>query len=341
MFFDFSFSFPMNNTWINCEVILENFPPPPPKMSMVVKSLYCIFILVFSLTAFTGNVLVIASVSMVRMLQKRTHAFVVAVACADIGVAIFVMPFRLYEEWNGGWYLGESFCLTVNMFDGVFCSVSICTLCSLAIERYLAVCRPFLHAKITPGMTMAVIFGSWGVTIALWSIFLFGQYNITGIEDFAFCMLDEACPMIMNVLSSATLSIIFFWLSSPVMIFCYIRIFLTAYRHINVIYSTTVSDDDNKLQLAFSQTVKAAKTLGIVIGCFLTSWLPFFTVLIGDAIDNFQWPVQLKIAVMWLGYLNSMMNPFLYYTFSAEFKTAFRNIVKCKRGISNNRDGHF
>ena len=328
----------MNNTWINCEVILAHFPPPPPKMSMVVKSLYCIFILVFSLTAFTGNILVIASVSMVRMLQKRTHAFVVAVACADIGVAIFVMPFRLYEEWNGGWYFGESFCLTVNMFDGVFCSVSICTLCSLAIERYLAVCRPFLHAKITPGMTMAVIFSSWGVAITLWSIFLFNQYHIIGIEHVVFCMQDGACPLIMNVVTSAVLGIIFFWLPSSVMIFCYICIFLTANRHIRVICSTTITDDDRREHLHFARKIKTAKTLGIVIGCFFISWLPFFIVAIGDPVEDFQWSVQLKIFVMWLGYLNSMMNPFLYYTFSAEFKTAFRNIVKCNR-TSNSRVG--
>ncbi|XP_041365580.1 trace amine-associated receptor 13c-like [Gigantopelta aegis] len=330
----------MNNTSINCEEILARFPPPPPRMSMVVKSLYCVFILVFSLITLTGNAFVIASVAMVKTLQKRTHAFVVAVACADIGVAIFVMPFRLYEEWNGGWLLGESFCLTVNMFDGVFCSVSMCTLCCLAIERYLAVCRPFLHAKIKPSLVIIIIAVCWSLPIAGWGIFLFNQYHIVGIEDFVFCVLDGACPLITNLVSTLVLGIVPFWLPLLVMTFCYVRIFVTANRHIRVICETTITDADRRLQLAFTQKMKAAKTLGIVIGCFLVCWLPFFIVVTGDAVEGFQWSVQLKISVTWLGYLNSMMNPFLYYIFSSEFKAAFRSIVKCMRGYSDDRLGY-
>ncbi|XP_041365579.1 trace amine-associated receptor 13c-like [Gigantopelta aegis] len=321
----------MDNTSINCEEILARFPSPPPRMSVVVKSLYYMFILVFSLITLTGNVFVIASVAIVKRLQKRTHAFVVAVAFADIGVAIFVMPFRLYEEWNGGWLLGESFCLTVSMFDGLFCSVSMFTLCCLAIERYLAVCRPFLHAKIKPSLTVSVISGCWFIPLAAWSVFLFNQYHVVRIEDFVFCVLDGACPLITNLMSSIALSMLHFWLPSLVMVFCYVRIFLTTNHHIRVICETTITDDDKRFEVAFTRTMKAAKTLGIVIGCFLVCWLPFFVVLIGDAVEGHQWSVQLKIAVMWLGYLNSMMNPFLYYMFSAEFKSAFKSILKCKR----------
>lgn len=40
------------------------------------------------------------------------------------------------------------------------------------------------------------------------------------------------------------------------------------------------------------------------------------------------------------GYLNSMLNPFLYYNFNKSFKTAFRRILTCKlcRGVSEWED---
>ena len=321
----------MNNTTSNCDAILANFPPPPSPMSKPMKSLYCIFMLLFSLVTLTGNLLVIVAVVVFRSLRKRIYVFVVVVACADIGVAVFVMPFRLYEEWNGGWLLGKWSCLVVNMFDGIFCSASMGILCCLAVERYLAVCKPFLYSKLTSTLTAVVTCACLSIIVFAWSCILLNELHIIGIEDLVACISDKACPLALNLSSALFFSILTFWIPSVVMLYCYWQIFVTANRHMRAIQDTTISENDKRKHVAFSKRAKAAKTLGIVIGCFFVCWLPFFIVLIGDVANGYQWSVQLKFFVMWLGYLNSMMNPFLYYTFSAEFKVAFRNIVKCTK----------
>ncbi|XP_041367013.1 trace amine-associated receptor 4-like [Gigantopelta aegis] len=279
---------------------------------------------------------VIAAVAAFRSLQKRIYAFVVVVACADISLAIFVMPFRLYEEWNSGWLLGKWFCLIVNMFDGIFCSASMGILCCLAVERYLAVCKPFLYTKLTAKMTAIVISACLSIIFVAWSVFLFNEFHIIGIEDLVACLSDGACPLVLNLQSALFFSSLTFWVPSLVMLYCYWQIFVTANRHMRAIHDTTVSDAEKRTYAASRKSAKAAKTLGIVIGCFFLFWLPYFVVLIGDALEGFQWSIQLKICVMWLGYLNSMVNPFLYYIFSAEFKAAFKCLLNCKRRLSEN-----
>ena len=86
-----------------------------------------------------------------------------------------------------------------------------------------------------------------------------------------------------------------------------------------------------KLQLKrMNKEMKAAKTLGIIVGCFICCWLPFFTVyLLGafcaDCIDGVVFT-----AFFWLGYCNSAMNPVVYALFSRDFRYAFKKLVRCR-----------
>lgn len=80
-----------------------------------------------------------------------------------------------------------------------------------------------------------------------------------------------------------------------------------------------------------------------VSGVFLFCWLPFFTVNVLHAIciklDVMQRPeCNLDPALMsffvWLGYINSFLNPVIYTIFNQEFRKAFKKILtdcRCKR----------
>ena len=76
---------------------------------------------------------------------------------------------------------------------------------------------------------------------------------------------------------------------------------------------------------------KAANTLGVILGCFVLSWLPFFTLYIMspfvDAIQNL--PYLVTSLVTWMGYFNSMANPIIYTIFNPDFRKAFSKIFKC------------
>ena len=71
---------------------------------------------------------------------------------------------------------------------------------------------------------------------------------------------------------------------------------------------------------------KAAKTLSIVVGCFIVCWLPFFSLYVYSGFDGIVHPLVFSL-MFWLGYCNSLLNPFIYAAFSTDFRLAFKKII--------------
>lgn len=77
----------------------------------------------------------------------------------------------------------------------------------------------------------------------------------------------------------------------------------------------------------FRMETKAAKTLGIIVGCFILCWFPFFTMYLVTAFCEHCIPPLVFSTIFWLGYCNSALNPFIYAMFSREFRGAFKKIL--------------
>lgn len=82
--------------------------------------------------------------------------------------------------------------------------------------------------------------------------------------------------------------------------------------------------------IALPQEKRAVKTLGIVVGCFIICWLPFFIVAIVKPLCHSCFFDSVVIGVVtWLGYFNSACNPVIYTFFNKDFRSAFRKIFTC------------
>lgn len=135
-----------------------------------------------------------------------------------------------------------------------------------------------------------------------------------------------------------TCSVVAFYIPFLLMVLAYWRIYVTAKEHAHHIQmlqragapaeGRPPSADQHSTHRMRTET-KAAKTLCVIMGCFCLCWAPFFVTNVVDPFADYSVPGQVWTAFLWLGYINSGLNPFLYAFLNKSFRRAFLIILCC------------
>lgn len=329
-----------------------------PEVDIVKMVVLGMVLLVFAVFGVLGNILVILSVLFHHHWRSVTHYFIANLAAADLLLSSAVLPFSATSEALGRWVFGRSFCNVWAALDVLCCTASILSLCVISIDRYLAVSYPLRYPDIATGRRgLTAVAALWGLSAAISVGPLFG-WKEPDPEDETVCRItEEPGYALFSALGS-------FYIPLVIILAMYCRVYTVAKRETNTFRKGSKGEgieaegvmlrihrgnaaqvgkqeDDEQTDrhkrstfslrrlLKFSREEKAAKTLGIVVGCFILCWLPFFLVLpIGSIFPSYKPSETIFKITFWLGYLNSCINPIIYSCFSREFKKAFHNVLR-------------
>lgn len=279
-----------------------------PEVDIIKAVSLGLVMVVFVVFGVLGNILVILSVFFHNHWRSVTHYFIANLAAADLLLSSAVLPFSATSEALGRWVFGRPFCNVWAALDVLCCTASILSLCVISIDRYLAVSYPLRYSAIATGRRgLTAVAALWGLSAAISMGPLFG-WKEPDPEDETVCRItEEPGYAIFSALGS-------FYIPLVIILAMYCRVYIVAKRETKTLRKGNKGDgvetegvmlrmhrgntaktgeqEDNNVSsahkratfslprlLKFSREEKAAKTLGIVVGCFILCWLPFFLVL--------------------------------------------------------------
>lgn len=104
---------------------------------------------------------------------------------------------------------------------------------------------------------------------------------------------------------------------------------------LSTIHGTTLAREkckSKKIKISVTRERRAAYVIGIVVGVFISCWLPFFVVnVVLGACQSCEISYAGFQFVTWLGWCNSVLNPVIYTIFNRELRAAFVKVLLCKR----------
>jgi len=86
-----------------------------------------------------------------------------------------------------------------------------------------------------------------------------------------------------------------------------------------------------KQRISLSRERRAARTMSVVMGAFVLCWLPFFLMyVVMSFCPACQRSTDPRVVnfVVWLGYVNSSLNPLIYTVFNVDFRRAFAALLQ-------------
>ena len=291
----------------------------------------CVFMFIILISCFLGNILICVAVLKFSYLQSSSEHFIFSLAISDIMAVVLVLPFDIiYWITFPRWSLGGYVCNLWNSLFFMVLTALVLNLTCISFDRFLAVVFPLRYSSLmTPKLTRSMIAVVWvySFTVGI-LIFLLLEPPEDGTYNFDLSPVFHGYLLIGNVLFPFV-----------IMVILYSNIYTIARYHAK---RTQTMSSNTQLTTTFARELRLAKTLGIVVLCFVICWLPFeiinVIILLEEGVENCALEIADTIAC-WLAYLHSALNPFLYAFCSAEFRRAFKNLVT-RRDPSANFDVH-
>ncbi|XP_071799986.1 5-hydroxytryptamine receptor 4-like [Asterias amurensis] len=266
------------------------------------------------------------------MRSSTTNIFLASLAVADLSVAFLCIPIDVTLALGVVGDVSPLVCLIGSQLTSVSFAVSANHLVVVAYDRFLAISRPLHYpGHMTTIRVRFLIFASWSVAILLSLVPFFG-WNSLGTYDLGYCDLLFIHPFSYRCTAVVFLAFVPF----TMMGYFYWRIFKVAREQRRRIREQTQVLHLSKRKLGLE--LKAAKTVGLIMGIFILEYTPASLVSCADVVFTVEELAVFKLFSFHLLYSNSAVNPMMYAFRSKEFRGGFVKLLRTVFPCGTKRD---
>lgn len=311
------------------------FPPtnesaPSAKTDNFSQVMFVSILAFVIITGLIGNTMVIVTICGKRSMWTPCNLFIMNIAIADLMVAIVLSPLRMAELFNG-WPLGEFLCKFIAPMQEVIVCVSVVTHTIIALERHRGIVTPFKpklslrRAKLATAFIYCACYLSIGLPLAL----VLKQVDRKGVKY---------CRAMWSITYRRVFEVYL------VAIFMLLPLVIQTVTYIKVV--TTIKKEDASVQITRSGTVeqrrnqirkkaRLVKMLIIVVVVFQVCFIPRGIFMLVNEFASKSFKMENKqifsiaaIATIILNYLKHVLNPFILFAMSTEFR---KNCFLCRK----------
>ncbi|CAL1541726.1 unnamed protein product, partial [Lymnaea stagnalis] len=268
--------------------------------------------------------------------ENITKWLMTSSAILDVMIGAVSMPLGVSElVHNGRWTLGWEVCRIRLPLSFVFSGILAYHVMCLSVDRYLAVCKPFLYKRLPTRTAYVMIFLSWIIPIACVMIPVFSGITRLGVEHIIACIeKHDICVTAYNIPAMKTITSLLFYLPFVVTYTAYVFILLASQEQEKVMFRAT-SQPTRAIVTKTSPNKKANLIVGCMIACYTISWLPTWVLGLVISLEVHGVPYAWFLVCFWLASSNAALNPIVFCLNNSIRQTLFQLFFLSKYNKKN------
>ena len=280
------------------------------------------WILGWSLSTLTlsGNGFIIFLVCSKRQPHTKTNAFIVSLAVADFCVGMTAVPSLFFCHMSTGCNSEDP---VIYIVRNLFAHTSVMNLCSLVLDRYIAVVKPLKYLTFMGRRVIQMVSLSWAIPVAVRTVY--------ALDTFIFK------TKVLSRVSGYLIAVCLEFLPSIFLIFCFVSMLHVVCKHNRTARSLAKQLRFNHQIFFKTPETSAVIMMGIVIGLFLLCYGMYLRCSFVRIFSAFQKPCSdqdFKIPIL---VLNSTVNPLAYSFFKRDINKEVKRRICCAKFTKRNK----
>lgn len=237
-----------------------------------------------------------------------------------------VLPFAASQFFHGTWIHGDVLCSLAPMIRYGNVGVSLLSVATISINRYILIAWPHLYPKIYTKIKVGIYIGIiWIFSYGLQLPTLFGVWGVFGFDQKL-----GTCSIKKDEYGNSSKSVLFatgFAIPCIIIVVCYAKIYL-------VVRSSHKNLEKHGSRSGTKRSeMRVTKMVLAIFLCFIVCYLPISFVKV---LDSEVKHAPLHVFSYLLLYLSSCLNPVIYVTMNKQYRQAYLDTLTCR--FSNSYD---